>query len=459
MRDGKRLLFTLSTGWAVRNYVGTDVIANLTERCEVFLLVPPQLEEACRSDVDESRVRIIVRDVGEEPTLWALMRQLKKKVHLYLRKSSTEDLWREYVERPLYQRVGGVVLDVALRFINPVSMLLLLERMEILFNQDKSALKLIDELEPDLVFCANLSNFFDDSIVNAAAKKNLPCQYMVLSWDHLSSKVVLRSWFDAIYVWNSVTKEEILDLDYGYRDTQIIVTGIPQYDVYLDAPAMSREDWCSQYGLDPKRKTILFSTMPQVRHDQQHIIIESIMDMLSEHPVYCETVQVLIKCHPFDNAPVYDPLVDKYRHLSIRKSSLPDGKSQSDWQPSPDELIISRDCLYFCDVNINIFSTVTIEAAMFDKPIVHIGFDPLPVENRIPCIEYYGFEHFIPVMRFDASILARSFAELHEALAMALDKPEFKRESRRRLAEQYAPRFDCRASVKLANAVGDSLAQ
>jgi hypothetical protein len=458
MRNGKRVLFTLSTGWAVRNYVGTDVIANLAEACEVTLLVPSHLEESCRNDLDDSRVRIIVRDVGEEPTRWALMRQLKKKVHLYLRKSNTESLWRKYVDRPLYQRVGGVVLDSALRFINPVSMLLLLERLEILFNQDKSALKLIDELEPDLVFCANLSNFFDDSIVNAAARRKLPCQYMVLSWDHLSSKVVLRSWFDRIYVWNAVTKEEILDLDYGYIDARVIVTGIPQYDVYLDTPTLSREDWCSQYGLDPKRKTILFSTMPQVRHDQQHLIIESIMNMLSEHPVYRETVQMLIKCHPFDNALVYDSLVDRYRNLSIRRSSLPEGKSQSDWQPSSDELTISRDCLFFCDVNINIFSTVTIEASMFDKPIVHIGFDPHPVENRIPCIEYYGFEHFIPVMRFDASILAKSYAELFEALKLSLEKPEFKREARRRLAENYAPRFDCRASVKLAQSIADSFA-
>lgn len=456
MRDGKRILFTLSTGWAVRNYVGTGVIENLAGRCEVTLLVPPHLEDACRDDVDENKIRVVVRDVGEEPIRWALVRQLKKKVHLYLRKSNTENLWRKYVDRPLYQRVGGVVLDATLRFINPVSMLLLLERMEVLFNQDKSALKLLDEFEPDLVFCANLSNYFDDSIVNAAARKNLPCQYMVLSWDHLSSKVVLRSWFDAIYVWNKVTREEILGLDYGYNEAQIIVAGIPQYDIYLDAPTLSRGDWCSQYGLDPSRKTILFSTMPQIRHDQQHIIIESIMDMLSKHPVYCETVQMLIKCHPFDNALVYDSLVEKYRHLSIRKSSLPEGKSQSDWQPSSDELTVSRDCLYFCDVNINIFSTVTIEASMFDKPIVHVGFDPHPVENRIPCIEYYSFEHFIPVMSFNASILAKSFAELYEALEISLENPGFKREARRRLAENYAPRFDCRASEKLAKSIIES---
>ena len=93
---------------------------------------------------------------------------------------------------------------------------------------------------------------------------------------------------------------------------------------------------------------------------------------------------------------------------------------------------------------------------MFDKPIVHVGFDPHPVENRIPCIEYYSFEHFIPVMSFNASILAKSFAELHEALEISLEDPGFKREARRRLAENYAPRFDCRASEKLANSTHPS---
>jgi hypothetical protein len=154
--------------------------------------------------------------------------------------------------------------------------------------------------------------------------------------------------------------------------------GIPQYDLYADKPKLSYANWCQKHGLDPARRTILFSTMPQQRHDQQHIILAELLKAILGGTKVPGDLQLIVKCHPFDYFD-YEKLLRNYP-AAIYRNSVAQGHELEDWLPSQTEMETSRDCLYFCSININIFSTVTIEAAYFDKPIIHIAFDPLPVK-------------------------------------------------------------------------------
>jgi len=258
---------------------------------------------------------------------------------------------------------------------------------------------------------------------------------MVLSWDHLSSKVILNKKYDRILVWNRLTKSEILRTYPSYIDDQVRIVGIPQYDIYKEKPELSYHQWCENYGLDSNKKTILFSTMPQVRHNQQHIIIERLLKAIVEGELPHD-LQVLVKCHPFDNSDLYDGFPGKYP-VAICKSTLKSGLPQEKWIPSEKETRVSRDCLYFCAMDINIFSTVTLEAAYFDKPVIHIAFDPMPVSGRIPCREYYNFEHFKNITRANAAKMVFTQEELYRAISNYLAHPEFQKKERQELLAQY----------------------
>lgn len=96
-----------------------------------------------------------------------------------------------------------------------------------------------------------------------------------------------------------------------------------------------------------------------------------------------------------------------------------------------------RDALYYCSVNINVFSTVTLEAALLDKPIVHIAFDPRPVRGRIPCAEYYRFDHFAPITKSGAGRLVHSFDELYTAVGEYIRDPAQDAPARRRLVDWF----------------------
>ena len=68
------------------------------------------------------------------------------------------------------------------------------------------------------------------------------------SWDHLSSKSVLRAVPDLVTVWNETQKQEAIEL-HAVPAERIVVTGAQCYDQWFGRrPSRSREEFCEQRG-------------------------------------------------------------------------------------------------------------------------------------------------------------------------------------------------------------------
>ena len=431
------LAMTVSTGWAVRNFFQTGIVAGLREEFRVLVVTTPAIHARLVEQGYADAVECIVRDDLLEPRSWRYLRQLRKKLYMDSRGSATDAIWERYVRRPVYQQVGGRLLSGLVRLLDARRLLGVAEWFDFTFNRSARADAILARYRPDLVFATHASSYFEESLLHESVRRAIPVVFMVLSWDHLSSKVVMSGRYDRVIVWNRVTKSEILATTDAYDEAAIKVVGVPQFDCYAVRPALTYAQWCARHRLDPARRTVLFSTMPQVRHDQQHVILRRLLEAIREGRGLPGDLQVLIKCHPFDNTDQYDSLLDGSFPVAIQRSTLAVGQAQDDWFPSAVEMEVSRDALFFCSVNINIFSTVTLEAAFLDKPIVHVAFDVGPVTNRIPCREYYRFDHFRHIADSGASILVESFDELFEALRRSLQHPEERAPQRRALVQDY----------------------
>jgi hypothetical protein len=80
----------------------------------------------------------------------------------------------------------------------------------------------------------------------------------VASWDHLSSKAVIRNMPDLLLVWNEIQKQEAIEM-HGVPADRIAVTGAHPYDQWFDrAPSRSRESFCSRIGLRSDRPFVLY---------------------------------------------------------------------------------------------------------------------------------------------------------------------------------------------------------
>jgi hypothetical protein len=89
------------------------------------------------------------------------------------------------------------------------------------------------------------------------------------------------------------------------------------------------------------------------------------------------------------------------------------------------------------DLNINVASTMTLDFALRDRPVVNIAFDvsdPPPFGQPL-WDYYYRFEHYRPVVELGAARFARSPFELADHVNAYLANPQLDRENRRRLVD------------------------
>jgi CDP-glycerol glycerophosphotransferase (TagB/SpsB family) len=80
-------------------------------------------------------------------------------------------------------------------------------------------------------------------------------------------------------------------------------------------------------------------------------------------------------------------------------------------------------------------STMTLDFAIHDKPVVNIAFDVAdPPPFGVPLWDfYYRYEHYRPVVELGAARFARSSGELAEHVNAYLQDPSLDRDSRSKL--------------------------
>lgn len=427
-------------GWTTRNLFQTGIVDRLLEYFEVVVLGSRQAKETLERSGYSRKLTFILIEPGEEPWLWKMLRQAKKKFYTESRQSVTQATFERYRKSPVYQRLGSILFKAITRVIPAIRLYQWVEGLDYSLNRDRSLRELFEKYKPSFVFFSHATHYRDELVLRNARAMGVPKLFMILSWDHVATaKILLGNHFDRILVWNNHSREEIIATYPHISPATVQVVGIPQFDIYAQSPSTDYTGFCAKFGLDPKKKTILFSTMPQLRHEQQHIILEELLKWIAAEEQSALNFQILIKTHPFDNFKGYRALLTKYP-VALRETTLPLGVDSMDWVPAPEEIEISRDCLYFCAININIFSTVTIEAAYFDKPVIHIAFDPLPVQNRVPTREYYNWDHFKHIVDMDASILVECYEDLFNAIRAYSSNPELKRQQRKMLILRYIGR-------------------
>lgn len=90
---------------------------------------------------------------------------------------------------------------------------------------------------------------------------------------------------------------------------------------------------------------------------------------------------------------------------------------------------------HHADMNVNLGSTMTLDFAVHDKPIVNVAFDVAdpPPFGRPVWEFFYRFEHYRPVVELGAARFARSPQEFAEHINAYLADPALDREARRQL--------------------------
>jgi SAM-dependent methyltransferase len=95
-------------------------------------------------------------------------------------------------------------------------------------------------------------------VVKGARIQGIPVAVGVASWDHLSSKGMLRCDPDRVFVWNKAQRAEATSL-HDIPGERVVITGAQLFDQWFDRkPAMEAGEFLGQVGLPADKPYLLF---------------------------------------------------------------------------------------------------------------------------------------------------------------------------------------------------------
>jgi CDP-glycerol glycerophosphotransferase (TagB/SpsB family) len=296
--------------------------------------------------------------------------------------------------------------------------------------------QLFDKYDPDLVFVPNIAFFPDIELVAEAKRRSIRSVGMAQNWDHLN-KYFIPQHSDILLLQNKPMAREAVEL-HGYEEKQIKIVGFPQFDIYADLEKYiwTRQRFEKEFNIVQNRKIILHISGSIYAMDEQDIL-SRIVDWMDSDSLP-QKAHLLVR--PYVSKRDIADEKQKYTNIEHRAGV------SFNWQlgeRSKDTIEQYVNMIYHADVIISVFSTTAIEAGIFDKPTIIIGFDgdhKRAYHRSIARLEHLS--HFQHVLNTGSVNVVRSFKELNQSLVSALEHPEQGHEARKNLVDKMCFKID-----------------
>lgn len=330
-----------------------------------------------------------------------------------------------------------------------------LERLLLAYPRSPSALNYLQARRPALLLTTSPFQFEQPAVV--AAAKNLGIQTLALipSWDNLSTKTRLVFKYDGYIVWSEQSKRELHHFYPYTRQAPVYVVGAPQFDVFFQPRFhQSREAFCAAQGLQPELPIIVFAVGSPNFVREQYAALDLAAKVARG---LLGDVQLIVRPHPIhDNAEMRE-LFGKFAPRVVLQQTAEAGTALAARTQDASQIAGWVNTFRHADVVVNLSSTVTVDAAIFDRPVVNLNYDPEPGQPNQELVKdvNHRWTHFKPIAESGGVWLVNNSEEMFEAVKTYLRHPELHREKRRWIAEYVCGYVDGRCGERMAEAVLD----
>jgi hypothetical protein len=311
---------------------------------------------------------------------------------------------------------------------------------------------LFDTYQPVLVVAANPGLVFSEvPLLRTARRRGVRTMAIDPSWDNFTNKLIPVRQVDRLVVWNEIMKQQAIAL-HGYAADAIRVAGAPQFDPHFRART-PRADFFRRIGADPNRKLIALTTTPRSLYSHHDHVLRTLIAAM--HDGRLVNAQVLVRLHPRDEFDAYREFTN-VAHVIIEKPfrdtvKVADGLA-IDVMPEHQKHL--GDTLCHADVVVNVASTISVEACIFDTPVVNICFDgPGDSPYVRSARRYYSFTHYVNITSRGAVRVAASTEELIGAVAAYLADPSLDAAGRKQVVVDQCQFTDGRSAERVTSLV------
>jgi len=229
----------------------------------------------------------------------------------------------------------------------------------------------------------------------------------VWSWDHLTSKSLIRMRPDRVFVWNPVQHGEATKL-HRVPASDVVVTGAQCFDQWFDRPpARERAAFCREAGLPGDRPYVLWvcSALFKGSPPEAAFVRRWIAALRASEDAALRDCAVLVRPHPQRRSEWSGVDLSNLGAVSVWGSNPVDEAARADYF---DSMFHAR-----CVVGLN--TSALIEAAIIDRP-VHTVVDPEYWQNQTGTLHF----HYLTDPEFGFLRVARTLDEHVAQLAASM---------------------------------------
>lgn len=294
---------------------------------------------------------------------------------------------------------------------------------------------------PDLVVASTPGWRLDRYLLRQAAARGVRTAAAVVGWDNPSSYSLPGAPVENITCWSQIQKDELV-LGSDWRPERVHIGGMPSYDGYFARKwLMPREEYINLHRLDPNRKLLGYACS-FITFSPNYQNVEALAQLVAGDGLE-QPCQLLIRLHPnhFMDEPLYagerqriSRLAQKIPHVHV-VAPLPLGGELGYY--SGEDMPEKTSMMAYSDVFLTVYSTMVVEAAVHDRPIVSVCFDAAggwnqPGKFSLPLSKIGEWPTHQRFREAGAGKVAMNAEELKAAINAYLRDPQADRQQRQK---------------------------
>lgn len=317
--------------------------------------------------------------------------------------------------------------------------------------------KYLKDINPDMVFYTDIFNDDDIRLMAEAKKMNKKIIGMVRSWDNATNKIILPIIGDKIMVHNHNIKKE-LEVFHNVKSDNIYISGIPQYDYFLNYKPKDENHFFKRTGFSKDRKIIMFAPTGKKFIDSDFDQLQVLHDAILKGEIKYNP-QIIVRFPPGDIMDTDNLILSDKVNIYFDKPGVDFNSGiTKDREMDRSDMYWMSDSLYYTDILVSAGSTLCIDICAFDKPIVCPKFDGIGIYTYFRSVrKMYDKFHYKYLIESNACKIPENKEEFIRHINTYLDNSEIDSEQRKKLLLDQCYKFDGLSCTRIVNYIKNNI--
>jgi hypothetical protein len=420
----KRIAFLVAYGPEVRAFIHSGFVKAVAENHDVSIIARVRKPSAFGSS---NGIPVLEMPAPRETDCVARLRNSARQSKIAWLEAQGRSRWRHYLpgkpkEKSLVSRLVGKAFGTSCgsRTVGA------LERLAGRYLGSSMGWKeCLGNPRVDCLVTSGFSAPMTTPALQTAANLGIKTLILTNSWKDVYVSPHIPVPPTRLVVWNEIAKEDLLTANPNLKAETVGVGAPLQLDNFLNVrKVMNREEFCRKARIDPSRPYISYTAAAPAAVEHEELVVEALAEAICDGRLPRHT-QILLRLNPMEDGSRFAGLAAKYPFVSIQKPMW-EWDPANDWNcPLVEDSEMWVATVLHAALNVSIPSTVTLEFAGPEKPVVNVCFDlPQSLSAERSCRRFWDAPFYAEAKRSPLVKGAFSLDELVSRVAKALEKVE-----------------------------------